>query len=60
MSTVTTGTAPELHRRDRVLVPRSRWGASTRAGTGCGGCKGRIAELIERFADLGDTAEVGV
>ncbi len=34
--------------------------ASTRAGTGCGGCKGRIAELIERFADLGDTAEVAV
>lgn len=35
-------------------------GASTRAGTGCGGCKGRIAELVERFADLGDAAEVAV
>lgn len=25
-------------------------GAATRAGTGCGGCKGRIAELLEHFA----------
>jgi assimilatory nitrate reductase electron transfer subunit len=24
-------------------------GKDTRAGTGCGGCKGRLAELIERF-----------
>jgi assimilatory nitrate reductase electron transfer subunit len=24
--------------------------AATRAGTGCGGCKGRIAELIAQFA----------
>jgi assimilatory nitrate reductase electron transfer subunit len=35
-------------------------GASTRAGTGCGGCKGRIGELIERFLESGDTAEVAV
>jgi assimilatory nitrate reductase electron transfer subunit len=25
-------------------------GSATRAGTGCGGCKGRIGELLERFA----------
>ncbi|MGO4784421.1 FAD-dependent oxidoreductase [Cryobacterium sp. W22_MBD10_FK3] len=25
-------------------------GASTRAGTGCGGCKGRIGEVLERLA----------
>ncbi|WEO78582.1 FAD-dependent oxidoreductase [Cryobacterium sp. SO2] len=25
-------------------------GAATRAGTGCGGCKGRIGEVLERFA----------
>jgi assimilatory nitrate reductase electron transfer subunit len=26
-------------------------GKATRAGTGCGGCKGRIGELLERLAD---------
>jgi len=25
-------------------------GSATRAGTGCGGCKGRIGEVLERFA----------
>ncbi|PXA70813.1 (2Fe-2S)-binding protein [Cryobacterium arcticum] len=25
-------------------------GAATRAGNGCGGCKGRIGEVLERFA----------
>ena len=25
-------------------------GAATRAGTGCGGCKGRIGEVLERFS----------
>jgi assimilatory nitrate reductase electron transfer subunit len=35
-------------------------GRSTRAGTGCGGCKGRIGELIERFLESGDAAEVAV
>jgi assimilatory nitrate reductase electron transfer subunit len=33
-------------------------GKSTRAGTGCGGCKGRIGELIERFLESGDAAEI--
>ena len=28
-------------------------GAATRAGTGCGGCKGRIGEVLERFAAQG-------
>jgi len=28
----------------------ARLGQDTRAGTGCGGCKPRLAELIERFA----------
>lgn len=32
-------------------------GKDTRAGTGCGGCKGRIAELLTRF---GDPAQVPV
>ena len=26
-------------------------GKDTRAGTGCGGCKGRIAEVLARYAD---------
>ena len=26
--------------------------AATRAGTGCGGCKGRIADVLDYFADL--------
>ncbi|WP_411701409.1 FAD-dependent oxidoreductase [Conyzicola sp.] len=34
-------------------------GKSTRAGTGCGGCKGRIGELIERFLDA-EAAELAV
>ena len=34
-------------------------GKSTRAGTGCGGCKGRIGELIERFIEA-EAAEVAV
>ncbi|QTX04477.1 FAD-dependent oxidoreductase [Agromyces archimandritae] len=28
-------------------------GRDTRAGTGCGGCKGRIAEVLARFAETG-------
>jgi assimilatory nitrate reductase electron transfer subunit len=35
-------------------------GAATRAGTGCGGCKGRIAELIDRFSASGDPVGIGV
>lgn len=35
-------------------------GSATRAGTGCGGCKGRIAELIERFSASGDPVGVAV
>ncbi|HWD61915.1 MAG TPA: FAD-dependent oxidoreductase [Humibacter sp.] len=31
-------------------------GKATRAGTGCGGCKGRIAELLERFTDADGVA----
>ena len=31
-------------------------GKATRAGTGCGGCKGRIAELLERLADPDEVA----
>lgn len=27
-------------------------GSATRAGTGCGGCKGRIGEVLERFAPV--------
>ena len=34
-------------------------GKSTRAGTGCGGCKGRIGELIERFMET-EAAELPV
>jgi len=34
-------------------------GKSTRAGTGCGGCKGRIGELIERFLE-GEAIEAAV
>ena len=34
-------------------------GKSTRAGTGCGGCKGRIGELIERFLET-EQAELAV
>jgi len=34
-------------------------GKSTRAGTGCGGCKGRIGELIERFMET-EAAELAV
>ena len=30
-------------------------GAATRAGTGCGGCKQRIGEVLERFSTLGPT-----
>ncbi|WP_104193083.1 (2Fe-2S)-binding protein [Cryobacterium sp. Y82] len=30
-------------------------GAATRAGTGCGGCKMRIGEVLERFATVGST-----
>jgi NAD(P)H-nitrite reductase large subunit len=30
-------------------------GAATRAGTGCGGCKQRIDEVLERFSTLGPT-----
>jgi len=32
--------------------------AATRAGTGCGGCKGRIAEVIDWFAQHGEAREV--
>ncbi|KQV08510.1 hypothetical protein ASC63_10830 [Leifsonia sp. Root112D2] len=35
-------------------------GSATRAGTGCGGCKGRIAELIDRFSASGDPVAIGV
>lgn len=35
-------------------------GSATRAGTGCGGCKGRIAELIERFSASGDPVGISV
>ena len=31
-------------------------GAATRAGTGCGGCKGRIAELLATFAGADEPA----
>jgi len=31
-------------------------GKATRAGTGCGGCKGRIGELLERLADTDGVA----
>ncbi|WP_350349653.1 FAD-dependent oxidoreductase [Agromyces sp. G08B096] len=31
-------------------------GRDTRAGTGCGGCRGRIAEVLERFAATGGAA----
>jgi assimilatory nitrate reductase electron transfer subunit len=31
-------------------------GKATRAGTGCGGCKGRIGELLERLADADGVA----
>lgn len=31
-------------------------GQDTRAGTGCGGCKPRLAELIDRFVAAGETA----
>ncbi|WP_227497259.1 FAD-dependent oxidoreductase [Planctomonas psychrotolerans] len=34
--------------------------AATRAGTGCGGCKGRIAELLDLFASTDGTQEVVV
>ncbi|MES2092965.1 MAG: FAD-dependent oxidoreductase [Actinomycetota bacterium] len=30
----------------------ARIGTATRAGTGCGGCKGRIGELLERFSPV--------
>ncbi len=32
-------------------------GKATRAGTGCGGCKGRIGDVLERHRPLGDPAE---
>lgn len=32
----------------------ARVSGATRAGTGCGGCKSRIAELIERFSGSGE------
>lgn len=35
-------------------------GKSTRAGTGCGGCKGRISELLTRFTELEGTQELAV
>ncbi|MRG58698.1 NAD(P)/FAD-dependent oxidoreductase [Agromyces sp. CFH 90414] len=31
-------------------------GRDTRAGTGCGGCKGRIADVLARFAETGGAA----
>ncbi|MDH6237649.1 FAD-dependent oxidoreductase [Cryobacterium sp. CG_9.6] len=33
-------------------------GAATRAGTGCGGCRGRIGEVLERFTEAGGPQEV--
>ncbi|MFB6609380.1 FAD-dependent oxidoreductase [Agromyces sp. NPDC056379] len=33
-------------------------GRETRAGTGCGGCKGRIAEIIARAAETDETPSV--
>ncbi len=33
-------------------------GKSTRAGTGCGGCKGRIAEVIDQFSRSGGAEEL--
>ena len=33
-------------------------GRDTRAGTGCGGCKGRIAEVLARYAERDETAEL--
>jgi assimilatory nitrate reductase electron transfer subunit len=35
-------------------------GKATRAGTGCGGCKGRIGELLSRFAEAEGTRELAV
>lgn len=35
-------------------------GKSTRAGTGCGGCKGRIGELLTRFAESEGKQELAV
>lgn len=35
-------------------------GKSTRAGTGCGGCKGRIGELLSRFAESEGKQELAV
>ncbi|TFC09751.1 FAD-dependent oxidoreductase [Cryobacterium sp. MDB2-33-2] len=34
-------------------------GSATRAGTGCGGCRGRIGEVLERFALTNSTEIVG-
>ncbi|MDY7543237.1 MULTISPECIES: FAD-dependent oxidoreductase [unclassified Cryobacterium] len=34
-------------------------GSATRAGTGCGGCKGRIGEVLERFALTNSTEILG-
>ena len=34
-------------------------GKDTRAGTGCGGCKGRISELLTRFADSAELPVAG-
>lgn len=35
-------------------------GKATRAGTGCGGCKGRIGELLTRFAESEGKQELAV
>ncbi|MET4638509.1 FAD-dependent oxidoreductase [Mycetocola sp. 2940] len=35
-------------------------GKATRAGTGCGGCKGRIGELLTRFAESDGKQELAV
>lgn len=35
-------------------------GAATRAGTGCGGCTGRISEVLEHCAQAGGSQEVAV
>ncbi|MBB5640027.1 FAD-dependent oxidoreductase [Cryobacterium roopkundense] len=34
-------------------------GAATRAGTGCGGCKGRITEVLEHLAQAGGSTGIG-
>ena len=34
-------------------------GSATRAGTGCGGCRGRIGEVLERFALTNSTEILG-